>query len=306
MKIALYSRAEALHGADELDRLFEALSRHAFTVQLNAGFAERVHLLTGRTFSEKQLYHVPEEVADDVRMLISYGGDGTFLEAVRLLDLRPIPIIGINSGRLGFLANIPLDGVETALSEISQGKFEVEERTMLAVEGDFIDSDRYPYAFNEVTVQRHNTSMIAVEVFVDDEMIATCHGDGMLISTSSGSTAYSLSVGGPVVAPSCRCFVISPIAPHNLTMRPVIIPETSKIIFRVRTRGEKSFVSLDNRNYLADDGTELRICKAKKSIFLAHLQNISFYETLRNKMMWGIDSRDRQKKCGKMVVQEAD
>ena len=141
MKIALYSRAEALHGADELDRLFEALSRHAFTVQLNAGFAERVHLLTGRTFSEEQLYHVPEEVADDVRMLISYGGDGTFLEAVRLLDLRPIPIIGINSGRLGFLANIPLDGVETALSEISQGKFEVEERTMLAVEGDFILTD---------------------------------------------------------------------------------------------------------------------------------------------------------------------
>lgn len=297
MNIVLYSRAEASHGAEELNRLFEALARHSFTVQLNAGFAERVHQLTGRTFTASQCYRLPEEIADDTSMLISYGGDGTFLEAVQLLDLRPIPIIGINSGRLGFLANIPLDGLETALSEIRQGKFEVEERTMLAVEGSFIDPKEYPYAFNEVTVQRHNTSMIAVEVLVDGELVATCYGDGMLISTPAGSTAYSLSVGGPVVAPACRCFVISPIAPHNLTMRPVVVPETSKVTFRVRTRGEKFFVSLDNSNYLVEDGSELRICKAEKSIFLAHLQNISFYETLRNKMMWGIDSRDRRKKC---------
>ncbi|MFQ8807237.1 MAG: NAD(+)/NADH kinase [Alistipes indistinctus] len=122
-------------------------------------------------------------------------------------------MIGINSGRLGFLANITMEGLDAALCDIRDGNYAVEERTLLSAEGDFIDRTCYPYAFNEVTIQRHDTSMIAAEVFVDGEMIATCHGDGMLVSTPSGSTAYSLSVGGPVVAPDCRCFIVSPIAP---------------------------------------------------------------------------------------------
>ena len=296
MKIALYSRAQASHRAGELDRLFGALAGHGFSFQVNGEFAGQVTELTGRLFAPEQLYCGPGEIGDEVRVLISYGGDGTFLEAVRVLDLRPIPMIGINSGRLGFLANITMEGLDAALCDIRDGNYAVEERTLLSAEGDFIDRTCYPYAFNEVTIQRHDTSMIAAEVFVDGEMIATCHGDGMLVSTPSGSTAYSLSVGGPVVAPDCRCFIVSPIAPHNLTMRPVVVPDTSQVTFRVHTRGEKFFVSLDNRNYRAGDGTELRVRKAEKSIFLVHLQNISFYDTLRNKMMWGIDSRERQKK----------
>ncbi len=296
MKVALYSRSQVSYQAEELDRLFYALVAHDFSFQVNGEFAGQVSELTGRLFTSEQLYCGSDEIDDDVSVLISYGGDGTFLEAVHLLDRHPIPIIGINSGRLGFLANITMRGLDEALSNIHEGNYSVEERALLAVEGDFIDPACYPYAFNEVTIQRHGTSMVAAEVFVDGEMIATCHGDGMLVSTPSGSTAYSLSVGGPVVVPDCRCLVISPIAPHNLTMRPVVVPDTSQLTFRIHTRGEKFFVSLDNRNYMAEDGSELRVRRAEKSIFLVRLQNISFYETLRNKMMWGIDSRDRQKK----------
>ena len=186
--------------------------------------------------------------------------------------------------------------MKQAFADIKAGDYTVAPRSLIHAEGEFTQQPGFPYAFNEFTIQRHGPNMISTEVYVNDEMIATYWGDGVLVSTPSGSTAYSLSVGGPVVAPDCRCFIVSPIAPHNLTMRPVVVPDTSQVTFRVHTRGEKFFVSLDNRNYLAGDGTELRVRKAEKSIFLVHLQNISFYDTLRNKMMWGIDSRERQKK----------
>ncbi len=133
--------------------------------------------------------------------------------------------------------------------------------------------------------------MISTEVYVDGEMIAAYWGDGVLVSTPAGSTAYSLSVGGPVVAPDCRCFLISPIAPHNLTMRPVVIPDTGEVTFRVTTREAGFSVSLDNRSYAACNGAAFRVSKSPDPIFLVRLQNISFYDTLRKKMMWGIDSR---------------
>ena len=250
--------------------------------------------------------HDDERMSDYTDMLVAVGGDGTFLSSAVLAGPYGVPVFGVNFGRLGFLSE---SKPETAVEDIMSGNYSIEERTMLGVAAEDSSgcfSGFFPYALNEMTVHRSGPAMLGVDVTIDGSPLPAYWADGLLVATSSGSTAYSLSVGGPIVLPESRVLIISPIAPHNLTMRPVIIPETSKIIFRVRTRGEKSFVSLDNRNYLADDGTELRICKAKKSIFLAHLQNISFYETLRNKMMWGIDSRDRQKKCGKMVMQEAD
>ena len=137
--------------------------------------------------------------------------------------------------------------------------------------------------------------MIAVEAYVNDEMVATYWGDGVLLSTPSGSTAYSLSVGGPVVAPGCDCLVLSPIAPHNLTMRPVVVPGGSLLTFRVSTREERALATLDNRNYPVRNGATFRVSKSKNSVFLVRLQNISFYDTLRNKMMWGFDRRDETK-----------
>ncbi|MDE6046895.1 MAG: NADH kinase, partial [Alistipes sp.] len=167
----------------------------------------------------------------------------------------------------------------------------VQPRSMLEVRGAFAEGPHSGLALNEFTVQRHGADMLAVETYVDGQMVATYHGDGVIVSTPTGSTAYSLSAGGPVVAPACACLVISPLAPHNLTMRPVVIPDTSRIELRIHERRSDAFVTLDNRSYRARPDAAFSISRAEQQIFLALPHNISFYDTLRNKMMWGVDLR---------------
>ncbi len=292
MQIALYSRPRPNVRSEELDRLFVALAESGLSFQLNEAFACQAESLLPLRFRAEQRYAEASEIAADTAVMVAYGGDGTFLEAVRLLNDRTLPIVGINSGRLGFLANINRQDMGRAFEEIKNGHYTLEKRSLLQVEGDFCCEPDYPYAFNELTIQRQGASMIMTEVFVDGELIATCHGDGMLVSTPSGSTAYSLSVGGPIVAPQCHCLIVSPIAPHNLTMRPVVIPDRSVITLKVHSREKYFYVSLDNQNYSAEDGAFFSVSCAPKAVFLVHLKNISFYETLRNKMMWGMDNRD--------------
>lgn len=292
MQIALYSRPRPCTQPGELERLFTALDRSGLSFQVNEAFARQIEAELALHLTPAQVYLGDQDMHPDTKVLVSYGGDGTFLEAVRLLNNRCVPIIGINSGRLGFLANINRSDMSRAFEEIKNGNYTLEQRSLIYAEGDFLSPPEYPYAFNELTIQRQGASMIMTEVFVDGELIATCHGDGMLVSTPSGSTAYSLSVGGPVVSPQCNCLTISPIAPHNLTMRPVVVPDKSLITLKVHCREEGFYVSLDNQNYSALDGALFTVSKAEKAVFLVHLKNISFYETLRNKMMWGMDSRD--------------
>ena len=292
MDIVLYSRPQSSYTAEDVAALFDALDRSGMGWRVNKDFASLAESLAGRSFAPDELYDDASQIDDRAQVMVSYGGDGTFLDCVRMLGGRPVPIIGINSGRLGFLANVSKRHLETAFRDLREGNYSVVSRTLIRAEGDFGRSPEYPCAFNELAIQRQSPNMISTTVFVNDEMIATYWGDGVLVSTPAGSTAYSLSVGGPVVAPDCRCFLISPIAPHNLTMRPVVIPDTAVIRICVATRGTDFSVSLDNQTYSAADGASFRIVKADKSIFLVRLQNISFYDTLRNKMMWGIDSRE--------------
>lgn len=292
MDIVLYSRPQSSYTAEDVAALFDALDRSGMGWRVNRDFASLAESLAGRSFAPAGLYDDASQIDDRAQVMVSYGGDGTFLDCVRMLGGRPVPIIGINSGRLGFLANVSKRHLETAFRDLREGNYSVVSRTLIRAEGDFGSSPGYPFAFNELAIQRQSPNMISTTVFVNDEMIATYWGDGVLVSTPAGSTAYSLSVGGPVVAPDCRCFLISPIAPHNLTMRPVVIPDTAVIRICVATRGTDFSVSLDNQTYSAADGASFRIVKADKSIFLVRLQNISFYDTLRNKMMWGIDSRE--------------
>lgn len=296
MKILLYSRAGSFHRPGAVNTLMETLAGSGMDFALNTDFADFAEQLTGRKLPAENLYDASLAAISSVpAVAVSYGGDGTFLECVKSLGLGGIPILGVNSGRLGFLANVPVDGMAQALEDLKKGKYATESRTLLDVAGDFPHSLQNSYAFNEFTVQRGGTGMIAVEAYVNDEMVATYWGDGVILSTPAGSTAYSLSVGGPVVAPGCGCFVLSPIAPHNLTMRPVVIPDDSRVSFRVSSRGEDCFVSLDSLNWKVADGSRFSVSRAKNSVFLVKLQNISFYDTLRNKMMWGFDRRDEKK-----------
>ena len=290
MKIALYSRPEIVHRAEDLAELLRELDRNRLTWCADAAFAHILAELTGKTLPPDRVYTAtpPEEID----MIVGIGGDGTFLDTVRLLDTRAVPVLGINYGRLGFLANVARKNLAEALREIAAGRYACEERLLLEVSGDFGEPVDYPYAFNEFSIQKEGTAMLSVQVFLDGEEITTYPGDGLLLSTPTGSTAYALSLGGPILTPNCRCFEIAPIAPHNLTMRPLVVPDESELRFRVVARTGGALVTLDNREYRVASGSEFKVKKAKKSAFLVKFQNISFYRTLRDKMMWGLDSRE--------------
>lgn len=291
MKIILFSRPQVAHTREETCQLIEAIGRLGIDYLVNEEFAPLVEQAAGITIPPERVYgrHIGKQPAETV--MVCYGGDGTLLEGVHRLDGAPVQVMGINAGHLGFLTSAPNNGLDLIFEELAAGNLTTEQRSLLRVEGDFDCRPDSLLALNEFTIQRHGAGMISVETYVDRQMVATYHGDGVIVSTPTGSTAYSLSAGGPVVAPTCQCLVISPLAPHNLTMRPVVIPDSSVITLRVHARRADAFVTFDNRTYPISHGAEFTVRRAEESIFLAVPHNISFYDTLRNKMMWGIDIR---------------
>ncbi len=221
-------------------------------------------------------------------LALSFGGDGTFLSAVRKMGGSPIPILGINSGRLGFMAAVSMEEIGEALDRLAAGRYTVEDRTLLAVEGDLRG-----VAVNEFTVQKAGTTMVSVEIGIDGEEVATYWADGVIVSTSTGSTAYSMSVGGAILAPGCRCLIVSPIAPHNLNIRPLVIPDTSVVTLRVATRhGGGAIATLDNRESPVADGATFRMARAEHRLRVVRPVGNSFYKTLKNKLLWGVDARN--------------
>lgn len=292
MKIILFSRRQLSHTAAEICQLFDALRLFGFDYAVNEEFAPLVTELTGMQIPPEKVYGqcIGQQPADS--LMVCYGGDGTLLEGVHRLCGAPIPVMGINAGHLGFLTSAPSAGLNLIFEEVAAGRLTTEPRSMIEATGDYAEQPDTELGLNEFTVQRHGAGMISVETYVDEQMVATYHGDGVIVSTPTGSTAYSLSAGGPVVAPGCRCLVISPLAPHNLTMRPVVVPDTSDVALRVRTRRSAVTLSLDNTAYDVADDTEIRVSLSEKRIFLGQAHNISFYDTLRDKMMWGVDIRD--------------
>ena len=291
MKIILFSRRQLSHTAAEICQLFDALRLFGFDYAVNEEFAPLVTELTGMQIPPEKVYGhcVGRQPADS--LMVCYGGDGTLLEGVHRLCGAPIPVMGINAGHLGFLTSAPSAGLNLIFEEVAAGRLTTEPRSMIEATGDYAEQPDTELGLNEFTVQRHGAGMISVETYVDEQMVATYHGDGVIVSTPTGSTAYSLSAGGPVVAPTCACLVISPLAPHSLPMRPVVIPDSATITLRIDTRRSDAFVTLDSRVYAIGQEAAFTIKRAEQKIFLAVPHNISFYDTLRNKMMWGIDIR---------------
>ncbi|MCM1151065.1 MAG: NAD(+)/NADH kinase [Alistipes sp.] len=292
MRIILFSRSRLARSAEELRQLFDTLDTFGFDYLLNEEFAATIRSAIGLNIPADKLYGERIGPQPEGTTMVCYGGDGTLLEGIHRLDSAPLPVVGINAGHLGFLTGAPSEGLERIFGQIVRGELSVQPRSMIEVRGDFGDEAHGGLALNEFTVQRHGADMLSVETYVDGQMVATYHGDGVIVSTPTGSTAYSLSAGGPVVAPACACLVISPLAPHNLTMRPVVVPDSSRIDLRVHERRSDSFVTLDNRSYPVGPDAAFTIRRAEQKIFLAMPHNISFYDTLRNKMMWGVDLRE--------------
>ena len=288
MKIILFSRKSIALRIEDIEKIFGAIERYGFDYAINREFAENVAEHNLRTIPAEKIYDA--EVGGDHAgsVMVCYGGDGTLLEGVHRLGGADIPVVGINGGHLGFLALAPRENIDSVFAEIADGKLRLEERDMLCVEG---VAEGKLYALNEVAVQRLGAAMISVEATIDGNMVSTYNGDGVIISTPTGSTAYSLSAGGPIVAPSCHSFLLTPLAPHNLTMRPIVMPDTSVVKLHIDTRGNDASISIDNRTFKVANNAILTIKKAERFIRLAVPHNISFFDSLRNKMMWGVDIR---------------
>ena len=291
MKIILFSRPLTEAHREEISQIFAAIEHYGFDFAINEEVADGVEVLIGRTITSEQRYGNTIDSPANSAVMVCYGGDGTLLEGIHRLDGNDIAVVGINSGRLGFLSLAQSSEIDDVFHQIATNSLRIEHRTMIAVSGNFDCRQQTIYALNEVAVQRLGATMISVDVQIDSLPTLTCNGDGIIISTPTGSTAYSLSAGGPIVAPSCNCFVLTPLSPHNLTLRPVVAPDSSTISLSIHTRSNEASISVDNRTFAIADGEKIEIKIANRGISLAVPHNISFYDTLRNKLMWGVDNR---------------
>jgi NAD+ kinase len=226
-------------------------------------------------------------------LALSIGGDGTFLNTAARIGRKQIPILGINTGRLGFLADVSSEEIIPALNAVLSSKFIVEERTLLFVETSDGTTLEYPYALNEVSVQKQDSSsMMGITASVNGDKVHTYQADGLIVSTPTGSTAYSMSVGGPLVVPQAQNIILSPIASHSLNVRPLIVPDSWTIELEIHSRSQCYLVALDGRSKVMDIKTKLKITKADYTIKLVKQLNHTFFDTLKNKLMWGVDKRN--------------
>lgn len=228
-----------------------------------------------------------------IDLAISIGGDGTFIDCVSYVRDSNVPMIGINTGRLGFLANIAKDSVEKAFEEISTDSYTFQPRTLLEVSTEKNHFGEFNFALNEVTVSRRDTSaMITVHAELENEYLNSYWADGLIVSTPTGSTAYNLACGGPIIDPESQLFSITPIAPHNLNVRPLVVPDNKTIKLTVEGRSRQYLLSLDGHSVNIKNGETVEIKKADFTIKMIKLPSNSFYETIRNKMLWGLDKRN--------------
>lgn len=224
---------------------------------------------------------------------LSIGGDGTFLSTAAHIGTKNIPILGINIGRLGFLADVPAGNMLDAVNSLIKGELNVEERTLLMVQSSDGTVFEYPYALNEISIlKQDSSSMISIHTTLNGEPVHTYQADGLLLSTPTGSTAYSMSVGGPIVVPEAGNFILSPVASHSLNVRPLIVPDSWVIDLEVKSRSKCFQLAMDGRTTILDETTRLRISKAGFTIKVLKQANHTFFDNLKNKLMWGLDKRN--------------
>ena len=228
----------------------------------------------------------------DVDYVISLGGDGTFLRAAGRVGAKQIPIIGVNMGRLGFLANVTPEAVRDVLDNVYDGKFEIEERAVIQLEADGVTLENCPFALNDIAIlKRDNAAMISIKTSVNGKYLVTYLADGLVISTPTGSTAYSLSVGGPIIVPQSGILSMTPVAPHSLNIRPIVISDEAEIKLEVQSRSHNFLAAVDGRSEKLSEGVTLKITKARHTVHIVRIEGQQFFSTLREKLMWGVDTR---------------
>ncbi|MBT8261679.1 MAG: NAD kinase [Bacteroidia bacterium] len=294
MKVGIYGQFYHKYSEQSIQLILNALKKTGIEVAVEKNFLKLIkhheeidtNVATFSSFTE---------VDHSYDLFFSIGGDGTLLKSITFVRDLGIPIVGINTGTLGFLATIQKEKITESINQIIAGNFKITERSLLAIETEpgYDEIGELNFALNEIAINRKNTtSMIKVETFVDEEHLASYWSDGLIVSTPTGSTGYSLSCGGPIMDPGSKSIVLTPIAPHNLNARPFVIPDDSEITLKVSGRAKSYLISLDSRTATLKDNTVIRIRKAPFSIKLAQLKEDSFIKTLREKLLWGEDKRN--------------
>lgn len=287
-KVLVFGKSVTKELCRTVDDIIGVLHALGAEVALDVAFARVVEKAQGRTFDVPLFAEVP----DDATLAISVGGDGTFLSTAAKIGCREMPILGVNTGRLGFLADVTPDAIESAIRNVIEKKFSISQRSLIAVSVDNRDLGVYPFGLNEVAVLKHdNSSLIEVYTEVDGELLTNYIADGLIVSTPTGSTGYALSVGGPVLSPESPTLCLAPVAPHSLTMRPVILSDKSIITLKVKSRTGHFLIAVDGRSKSLPADTQITLRKADYHINVVKIEGNDFFSTLRNKMMWGVDQR---------------
>jgi len=290
MRIGVHGRSMASSLAPEVARVLGRMHAHGLQPYLDEDLTGWLRS-NGLTVEGGTLTRTAGRLKD-IDMVLSLGGDGTFLDSVAMVGRAGIPVLGINLGRLGFLSSVPLEETDQAFEAIAKGRFTLEERSVLQVEGATAQLGERNFALNEVSLhKRDSSSMITVHATVGDQFLNTYWADGLIVATPTGSTAYSLSCGGPLLDPRCDALVITPISPHNLNVRPFVVPDHYPIRLIAEARGGKYLLNLDSRSVTLEASTELTVSKAPFTVQLVHLEGHDFMSTLRAKLIWGLDVR---------------
>lgn len=292
MKIAVYGKPFNSAVLPFIRQVFDCLEQHQIKIfvhsELNSFIAGQSNFPS--TYAAFTTY---EDIKNNVDVMLTLGGDGTILGTVDLIRDSGIPVIGINFGRLGFLANVNKNDIAAAIHALINRHFTLDERVLLELESIPAVFKNQNIALNDITIhKRDNAAMITVHAFLNDEFLNSYWGDGIIVSTPTGSTAYSLSCGGPIVFPQSGNFVITPISPHNLNVRPIVISDDHELTFKVETRSTNYLVSCDSKTETIDTSSVFTIRKAGYGLNLVRLNNESYLSTLRSKLMWGLDARN--------------
>lgn len=292
MKVAIYGRSTLDNTSEYSQVLFHKLNEYKTEIVIYEPFYKFLKQkiqLTGNIST----FNSHADLNGKVDTVLSLGGDGTFLETLSFVRNSGIPVLGINTGRLGFLANVAKSEINIAIEALANKKFSIEKRSMLSISAPSGIFGEVNYGLNEITVLKKDTSaMITIHAYINGEYLNSYFADGLIIATPTGSTAYSLSCGGPLVMPGSENFVITPIASHNLNVRPLVISDNNIITLKVDARSPNYLVTLDSRSEILESSIELTIKKADFSANLIKLENQNFFTTIRNKLLWGLDKRN--------------
>ena len=289
MKFALFTKLDSNENNDHIFSVFKSLDKHQLDYDVDSQSFDLISKLDN--YNGEFNFSKVEKLSNEYDFVISIGGDGTILRSANEIGELSIPIIGLNKGRLGFLANSPIEMIDSIIEKITNSNYRISERTIIQVEFE----GKTKNALNEISISRKNTtSLITIDTKLNDQYLNTYWADGLIISTPTGSTGYSLSCGGPIIMPDSKNLVLTPIAPHNLNARPLVISDNKQIEISINGRENEYFVSADSQIFSVNIDSKINISKAPYFLKMVEFEEDSYINTLREKLMWGKDRRTEQ------------